>query len=900
MRSHIFLTSLLLFSSISLFAQKFTVSGKVTDASSGESLIGVNILFKEGVGVVSDFDGNFSYSLESGVYNITVSYVGYTKVTQNVTINGPTKINFQLNSIVLDEVKVTADVAIARKTPIAFTNIEPKQLQENLASQDIPMILNATPGVYATHEGGGDGDAQITIRGFSSRNVGVLLDGVPVNDMETGQVYWSNWFGLDVATRSIQVQRGLGASKLALPSVGGTINIITKGYENKKGGELKQEIGADGYLRTTLGYNTGKLKNDWAFSVAGSYKRGNGWVDQTWTEGYFYYFKADKKINNHLISFSAFGAPQSHAQRSYKLPIMVYDSAYAVELGMTASDIDSLKSAYGLPIDLGMKFNQHWGYLDRNNTTDTITPGGSPFNEKINEYHKPQFTLKDSWKVNDQLFISNILYMSIGRGGGITSKSTPATEPDGQMSFQGIYFNNVNKDPNPLYDTVGRMSGASYLVERKNEHMWYGLVSTANYTANSLLNISGGIDLRMYKGTHFEEIYDLVGADYIQKDQKIYGPYPPDIDYTQPEPLKSYTLRVGDKDYYYNDGLVNWGGIFLLGELDLGKINAFLNLTSSITGYKRIDHFYGINPAIKQGETDWKYIPGYTIKTGANYLLSERINIFGNFGYLNKAPRFNNVYDRSNLLWQNIEQEVVIGTELGSGYKSSRFSCNVNAYYTMWKNKPLDFGISVPDANEPTLTYSANIKGLDALHKGIELDFIYKLSRKLSFQGLMSLGNWKWNSADTVYVYNDEGILYSKEYFNAKGVHVGNAAQTQFSGEIRYEPMEDLYFKAVGTFFDRYYAEFDPFSLKDDSPEDSWRIPSYLLLDFHTGYGFTVYRNRFQIRGSILNLLDKKYIATAQNNDKYNRQPFNTNDARSASVFMGIGRKYNISLQWYF
>ena len=119
-----------------------------------------------------------------------------------------------------------------------------KKINEELASQDIPMVLNSTPGVYATQTGGGDGDARITIRGFNQRNVAVMIDGIPVNDMENGWVYWSNWFGLDAITSNIQVQRGLGASKIAIPSVGGTMNIITRGTGNKAGGSFKQEIGS--------------------------------------------------------------------------------------------------------------------------------------------------------------------------------------------------------------------------------------------------------------------------------------------------------------------------------------------------------------------------------------------------------------------------------------------------------------------------------------------------------------------------------------------------------------------------------------------------------------------------------------------------------------------------------
>ena len=114
------------------------------------------------------------------------------------------------------------------------------------------MLLNSTPGVYATQQGGGDGDVRINIRGFSQRNVAVMIDGIPMNDMENGWVYWSNWFGLDALTRKIQVQRGLGASKLALPSVGGTINIITKSVDYKKGGTYMQQVSDYGQFKETI------------------------------------------------------------------------------------------------------------------------------------------------------------------------------------------------------------------------------------------------------------------------------------------------------------------------------------------------------------------------------------------------------------------------------------------------------------------------------------------------------------------------------------------------------------------------------------------------------------------------------------------------------------------------
>lgn len=878
-----------------LYGQKQTITGTVIDSENKEPLIGVNVLLAEGVGTVTGYDGTFTLEVQPGVYSIRVSYVGFEPQTQRVDVTDqPVSLHFELVTVVLDEVRVVADVARSRETPVAFSNIQPKKLQEEIAAQDIPMLLNSTPGVYATPEGGGDGDAQVTIRGFSSRNVGVLLDGVPVNDMENGHVYWSNWFGLDAVTRSIQVQRGLGASKLALPSVGGTINIITRGLDARKEGSVKQEVGSDGYLQTSFGYSTGQTSRGWGISVAGSYKQGDGWVDQAWVKGFFYYLKLDKKLGKHIVSASVYGAPQKHGQRSYQLPIQFYDAEIARDLGVPEEDIETWPAR-------GVRYNQHWGYLAR--TKNNPDAKSKPISERENQYHKPQITLKDFWKVSDRLYVSNIAYLSIGRGGGIREKGTITLDSLGQKSFQNVYNRNISEySINTFYDPELH-AATNYLRKLTNEHFWYGLLSTLSFDPTQDLSISGGIDLRSYKGTHYESVYDLLGGDYAVSDFTDEN-----MDLSNPA---EHMLYEGDKNNYYNVGLVRWGGLFLQAEYITSSLSSFINLTGAYSAYKRIDYFK-LEP-----ESEWKELPGWTIKGGANYNLTSRMNLFINAGYLSKAPRFNNVFDYDNTLFREILNEKVKAIEMGYSFKSQHVSFNMNGYYTVWQNKPVDVAsrILVEISPGEFEEQSVNINGMDALHKGIEMDFILKITGWLDMEGLVSLGDWRWNSEDTVRIYDDNRQLVETQYFDAKGVHVGNSAQTQVAGQLRIEPFKGAYLKPKFTYFTNYYAEFDPITLdgspdsyewytdetgKHGPPRDSWEIPGYLLIDLHAGYGFKIWNYRCQIRLNVLNVMNKKYIATAQNNDPYNYQTYNDFDAKSSAVFFGLGRRYNVSLQFLF
>lgn len=916
----IFTFLFILIISFQLIAQNTTIKGVITDYETGELLIGANVLAKSGLGTVTDLDGKYSFSISNGKYNLQISYVGFK--TQNKTISATGKtlyLDFRLQTQVIDEVQIVADVAIARQTPIAFTNILPAKIEEELASQDIPMILNSTPGVYATQQGGGDGDARITIRGFDQRNIAVMLDGIPVNDMENGWVYWSNWFGLDAVTRSIQIQRGLSASKLALPSVGGTLNILSKGYEAKQNFNFKQEIGSNSFTRTSIGYSSGKLKNDWSISLAGSYKKGDGHFQQAWTEGWFYFVRLDKKIKDHLITFSVLGAPQKHGQRSYTNPIATWNKAYADNL---IGD-DTL---YTEPpaVNLGREYNEHWGYLERwslDEYGDTIHAKVNKVNTKTNYYHKPQISLKHFWTINEKLHLSNIVYASLGTGGGTGLKNSLSMTDDYQVDLQTAYNNQVIESP-----FTGLQQTTTHLYSSINNHNWYGLLSTLNYRLNDYFDFSGGLDLRSYKGEHYRELYDMLGGLFYYDEYKGIS--------INNNNTANTERKLGDKIYYHNDGLVRWSGIFAQGEYSKDNLSGFINFSTSMSGYKRVDYFapkdlvlpdttmfralgyvktgnhqyvedtviyngtaYTVNsPESRTAQTDWKWIPGFTIKTGANYNLTEHMNIFFNTGFLSKAARFNNVIGQDNQILKRIENEKVTAFELGHSYKSRIFSTNLNLYYTNWKNKPAQpFKV---EGNNQDDSFTGYINGISALHKGVEFDFVYKILPQLNLEGLISLGDWKWNSNALVYVFNDAGSMVDTFTFDAKGVHVSDAAQTQIGASLRYQPIKGFYIKGKYTWFDRYFAYFNPDDLRTlEKPIDSWETPDYGVFDIHIGYKKRMDGYIVSWGFNVLNVLDELYISDAINNDTYHPVPSKTFDAKGATVFMGLGRRFTTSIK---
>ena len=894
-----------------LFAQTGEIQVKVVDYGTKEAVVGAKVVLSEKFRAMSDIDGNANFKdVPYGQYKLTVTMATFDTIVKFINFKQAIeKVNILLGeSLELAEVKVIGNIVTDRKTPIPITKIDPKKIQEELGSRDLPMLLNATPGVYATQGGGGDGDSRITVRGFDQRNIGVMIDGVPVNDMENGSVYWSNWFGLDNITSNVQLQRGLGATKLAMPSIGGTMNILTSGIGGRKGFTFKQELASGTFLRSSLSYNSGLMKNGFGVTLSGSYKQGNGWVDGTPTQGLFLYAKVQKKYKKHLLSLSAFTAPQQHGQRSFNQPIQYFDTKMATDLGVT---VDT--AAY---MDRGVRFNEHWGY-DKVDGKDVV------LNERRNYYQKPQITLKDFWQVNKKLSISNILYSSIGRGGGtkMSNYGAAVRNEDGTINWAQIRQNNQYTTSfgqlvttiDPLYSATEYKSN-QFLTASVNNHFWVGYLGQFSYQHSDKLSISGGLDYRNYKGTHYREINNLLSGDYIVNNSNQ----------NQASPV----LRVGDKiadanKPYENhrDGFVQWAGMFGQMEYSSTRWTTFVNLSAVYNGYKGVDYFQkkvltvgdttlriGYNDTINYGgtsydrnsagleyySTEWKWVPGFTIKTGAGYKINEDATAFINMGYLSRTPMFSNVIDNNtNKFFQELVNEKILAFEAGYSFAKKNFGINVNGYATNWVNKPFPFGLAIPDPNDPTSTIRVNVNGMDAIHLGGEIDLAWKLNAKLSAEAMVSYGDWRWNSAKDIYVPEINDTVS----FDAKGVHVGDAAQSVYSLSVRYEAFKNFYVKLQYMLFDRYYAQFDPFSLSGvNAGHDAWKLPAYGLMNVFAGYRYKMKKSELFFSGSLTNALNTVHIADATDN-YYNPKSF---DAQSAAVMFGQGLRYNLSISLQF
>ena len=863
------MAAFILIGSSSAIAQS-TVIGKVVDENDAP-LIGATVIVPgTSTGTGTDAAGNFSLKVDAGTQSVEISFIGY--VTETREIKGGGRIDLgtivlKTDAVTLQDVIVSQSVAVQRKTPVAVSTVTADEITYKLGGQEFPEILKSTPGVYVTKDGGGFGDAKINMRGFQSANVAVMVNGVPVNDMEWGGVYWSNWAGLSDVTRSMQTQRGLGASKISAPSVGGSVNIVTNGIDAKKGGTFSFGVGNDGLYNLSLSLSTGLTKNGWAMSILAAKRWGDGYIQGTNFEGYNWFVNISKRINDrHQLSLTAFGAPQKHGQRN------------ALNDGLTIAEWQKAKNFMGEK-DM-YRYNASYGF-DKN---------GKQRYSSFNEYHKPQISLNHQWHIDYKSSLSTALYMSIGRGSGYSGQGRTSADRNAWKGTNYGILNTTFRNPDGTfaYDKIQELNAASIdgsrmvMSKSNNNHMWYGLLSTYTNQITPSLELSAGVDVRYYIGEHNNEIIDLYDGKYFIDDNSRRNVKASD-NIAAADPTWQYEkLQVGDKVYRDYDGHVHQEGVFAQLEWTRNKLNAFVSGSISNTGYWRYDRFYY---DAEHAESDHVNFLGYTVKGGANYNITDKHNVFANLGYISRAPFFSGgaflQSTTSNVTNPDPLNERVFSAELGYGFRSGIFTANLNAYYTLWMDKSFVRSTQMSNGDYARI----NLGGVDARHMGIELDFSLRPTRWMDITGMLSLGNWIWDSNTKGYIYDSQGqpmtaaldgtvasgIMADDHawlFLKQKGIKVGGSAQTTGAIGVTVRPMKGLRVSADWNAYGNNYAAFWLGSGLNGNQtievKDPWRIPWGHQLDLSASYRFKIGNIFATIYGNVNNVYNYNYIMDAQ------------------------------------
>lgn len=870
--------SIVLLAVFSLFtltaASQGAVKGKVVDSETSEALIGASVV-QVGTtnGTITNANGEFSFTLVEGTQKIGISFIGYDIIQLDATAGQDFgTISLVPSAVSLEDVVVIGsgiiDLAVDRMTPIASTVVGRIEIQSKaVGNVEFPEIMKNSPNVYVANQAGGFGDGQMFVRGFDQSNTAFLLNGQPINGMEDGKMYWSNWAGMSDIANAVDIQRGLGSSKLAISSVGGTINIVTKATEKKKGGYARVLSGYGGYAKGTFGYNTGIMDNGWGISFLVDYWRGDRkYADGTKGKGQNYFLSIGKQYDNHNFNFMLFGAPQWHDQ-NYSKAVGYSKYGYYDQDGSGGENptIDDISRSE-------MKYNSNWGYK-----------GGEYFTWRRNFYHKPVMNLNWDWKTSDQSSLSTVFYASFGRGGG--------TGPYGSSRQYRIYDENNQMDFDTMVATnkaieggIGSYGSATALRGSMNMHKWFGAVTNFNKEVNENFSYNIGADFRFYNGDHFRQLVDLMGLNGWEDSYKRYdAALDANGDYIVSNTYKANPWAAlfdhapeGDRiDYDYSEW-INYQGVFGQAEYAGDRFSLFFQGALSNQSYKKeerhkLDH-------IQTDETINRV--GFNVKGGGSYSFSKNHTVYVNAGYYSRQPFLDNIFEYESIEERStkVENEKITGLE--AGYKAKlglRSNLIFNAYWTKWANRFLsssasDFttpgGVNIDDAGLRMLNIAQ-------IHKGIEIEANTYITNAWSVRGHFTIGDWKYDGSTPVEVIDNDltdGVI---ETFNIdlNGAKVGEAPQMSLGLGTAYSISGFRVYADLNHYNKLYgYVDVEDMavaSLNDESYE-SEELDSYMVVD--AGASYTIFKEGSRaliLRGNAKNLFNAKYFSRKDNYGYY-------------------------------
>jgi outer membrane receptor protein involved in Fe transport len=835
-------------------------------------------------GTTTGFNGRFTLRTEKQSGNLKVSYIGFKPKT--VPFDFSNSDNLELGQVVLEndanslnEIviigKGVTDLEQDRQTPIAVSTITREQIQQRaVGNVEFSEIIKNTPSVYVSNQAGGFGDSQIFIRGFDQSNTAYLLNGQPINGMEDGNMYWSNWSGLADIANAVQVQRGLGSSKLAISSVGGTVNIVTKATNRTEGGFARFLVGNGSYLKGTVSYDTGLNDNGWGFSFLLDYWQAHSkYADGTKGQGQNYFFSVGKVAGDHNFNFLLTGAPQRHDQ-NFSKDRELFDR-------------------------YGRKYNNNYGFKD-----------GEYLTSRRNYYHKPVMNLNWDWATSDKSNLSTVAYASFGRGGGTGTYGNGVGFIDYNKAPEDPIQGGAYRPSNGLidWDYIQNVSNAqveggfsqgfdgTLLRASVNNHQWYGMVSNFEYNGIKNLSLNFGGDLRFYRGDHFRQLTDKLGLKGRIED---FGGNPNNTvtETYSPDPwsaLFDYAPEEDRVNYDYSEN-INYQGGFGQAEYAIEKFSVFLQGSFSNQSYKREDR--GNFEGTKESKTVNKL--GYNFKTGAAFTFAEDNTVFVNTGQYSRQPFLDNIFpsfsDNTQLADPEVENEEIFGLEAGYRFETGDWQVNLNAYYTKWDNRflnqggeydPNPDGDGIPEFEQVSYLYS----DISQLHQGLELDVKWRPMIGLQLRGYATVANWEYDGSSPVRI-RDNNTNSFIETLNVQldGTKIGQAPQTTAGLGVDYDVIANkLKTYITWNYNTDFYGVANPSDAASAGLEGETYQPeklnSYSLFDLGASYNLKFQDQRFQIAANVYNVLDHEYISQKDN----------------FGYYIGNGTTYNFSIKYLF
>jgi iron complex outermembrane receptor protein len=687
------------------------ISGKVTDEN-GNPLPGASVTIKNTfLGTYTQTDGTYLLKISrEGIYSVKFSFMGYESAERIVDLKGKSSIDLNLfpRAIMTEEVVVSATRA-GNKTPVSFTNVGSDIISNRNSGQDIPYLIALTPSLVETSETGtGIGYTGLRIRGTDGSRINVTIDGIPLNDAESQQVFWVDLPDLASSVDNIQVQRGVGTSANGSGAFGASVNIETKSPENLPFTLISTSLGSFNTYKNMIMAGTGLLAGRFAFQIRYSDLKSDGYIERTGTS-----------------SRSAYLSGVFRTEKSRLKANLV--------LGEEHTGI----SWWGVPkemLQINRRFNPAGEYTDETGIKHY-------YDNESDNYKQNHFQLIYSLSLSKYAFLHTAFHYTSGEG---YYEEYREDQPFSDYGLPALIIGNAEIN-------------SSDLVRRKwMSNDFSGVVYSLNYKRSRIDAVFGG-GMNTYYGSHFGKIIWMRNAGSTEKDLQwylnrsvkseisIYGK----INYRLSDRLNGY----GDLNYryvYYKMSGPDDDLKLLLQKHTFSFFNPKAGIFYTISPNQ--DAFLSFSVAHKEPtRSDYKEasgddkatpLPESLFDTEAGYnLRNDRstigINIY-NMMYRDQLVPTGELSSVGYPVMTNVKYSYRTGIEFSAGFKPVKLiSWNLNL--TLSRNKILDFTEYYLDYNSINDTAIYKNKKLGNVDIAYSPSIIFSSDFAMDFSGKIKL-----------------------------------------------------------------------------------------------------------------------------------------------------------------
>lgn len=404
------------------------ISGTVLGAN-GAPLVGSTItLVGSGRGTTTNEKGYYRLTgVREGAYTLRASYIGYKTKEVMVDVKGNVTLNITLDvqSVMGSEVVVSATRA-SKRTPMAFTDLKAYEIRRQNTGGDVAQIFELTPSFVATSESGiGIGNTSFSIRGTDASRINITVDGFPINDPESQQVFFVNMPDVTSSASSVQIQRGVGTSTNGSGAFGATVNFQTGALSSEPYAEINNYLGSYNSYRGNALVGTGIINNRFSFDARISRAKSDGYMDRATSDhksaqvsGTYYgdrsTLKASVIYGEEHTGISWTGVPSSviDTNRTYNPEGIYYDSKGVRHI--YDNQTDNYKQTHYLvnyatrlsekaTLNLGFFLTHGEGYYDNYKDDAKFKKYGLPNVTIDNVLYKKSDFIVQKWLDNDNI-----------------------------------------------------------------------------------------------------------------------------------------------------------------------------------------------------------------------------------------------------------------------------------------------------------------------------------------------------------------------------------------------------------------------------------------------------------------------------------------------------------------